>query len=77
VANRQLAILFVPLVGVVFASWYFLPRTVATILGLAVTLALGLHSARTLCTLIPPERLPQGVQKALRFFRLAPSDGQN
>ena len=73
-ANRHLALVFVPLVGAVFVSWYYLPRMAATILGVAVTLALGLYSAKALCTLIPPERLPQGVQKALRWFRLSPSN---
>ncbi len=77
VANRQLALVFVPLVGVVFTSWYFLPRVGAAILGSVVTVALGLYSVRALCTLVPWERLPQGVQKVLRLLRLAPSDPQN
>jgi len=70
--NRQLALLFVPLVGVVFASWYLLTHNVATIFGLVVTLGLGVYSARALCTLIPRERLPQAVQKMLRVVRLSP-----
>lgn len=69
--NRQLALLFVPLVGVVFASWYFLPHNIATILGVIVTLGLGVYSARALCTLIPRERLPHPVQKMLRLLRLS------
>ena len=71
-ANRQLALLFVPLVGAVFVSWYCLPRVAAAILGVVVTLVSGVYSARTLSKLVPWERFPPGVQKTLRFFRLAP-----
>jgi PST family polysaccharide transporter len=72
VANCKLMLLFVPLVGAVFVSWYYLPRIATTILGGVVTLVSGVCSARTLSKLIPWERLPHSVQKTLRFFRLAP-----
>jgi PST family polysaccharide transporter len=73
-ANRQLAVLFLPLVAAVFAGWYFLPNWVAVVLGVVVTLLAGIYSLKTLCTLIPLERLPQSAQRLLRFFRLAPSN---
>ncbi len=73
-ANRQLAVLFLPLVAAVFAGWYLLPPWVAVILGVVVTLLAGIYSLKTLCTLMPLERLPQSAQRLLRFFRLARSN---
>jgi enterobacterial common antigen flippase len=73
VANRQLALLFVPLVAAVFVGWYLLPGTAAVILGAAVTLITSIYSLKKLCTLIPMEKFPGPVQKMLLFFRLAPT----
>lgn len=72
-ANRKLALLFVPLVAGVFASWYLLPRTAAVALSVTITILTGIFSVKILCTLIPLERLPRAVQRILRFFRLTPS----
>ncbi len=74
VANRQLALLFVPLVAVVFAAWYLLPPIPAAILGLAFTVPTGIYSLKTLCKLIPLERLPRSAQKMIRLLRLAPAN---
>ena len=71
-ANRRLLFLFVPLAGVVFVSWYLLPRVAATILGATLTVISGVYSLRTLSKLIPWERLPRSVQKMLRLLRLGP-----
>jgi PST family polysaccharide transporter len=70
-ANRQLAFLFVPLVATVFVSWYFLPRAAVAIAGAAITIGAGVYSLKTLCKLIPLERLPRVVQKLVVLFRLA------
>jgi enterobacterial common antigen flippase len=71
-ANRQLALLFLPVIAAVFISWYFLPRPATMVLGALFTLLTGIYSARTLCRLVPLERFPKPVQKIILFFRLAP-----
>jgi len=72
-ANRQLALMFTPLVAIVFAGWYILPRIPAAILGLAVTIPVAIYSAKTLFKLVPFERLPRLAQKMIRMLRLAPA----
>jgi len=71
-ANRQLALMFAPLVALVFAGGYLLPRIPAAILGLVVTIPVAIYSAKTLFRLIPFERLPRPAQKVIRMLRLAP-----
>jgi uncharacterized membrane protein YfcA len=68
-----LALVFTPLVAIVFAGWYILPRIPAAILGLAVTIPVAIYSARTLFKLIPFERLPRLAQKMIRVLHLAPA----
>ncbi len=72
-ASRQLGLLFLPLVVVVFATGSLLPPLAAAIFGLAVTLPAGFYSIRMLCRLVPLERLPRPAQKLIRLLRLAPS----
>jgi enterobacterial common antigen flippase len=74
--NRQLALLFVPLVAVVFGGWYLPSSAAALMIGVAATLASGIYSLRTLCRLLPLERLPQAAQKIIRLLRLTPSATQ-
>ncbi|HEY3932938.1 MAG TPA: O-antigen translocase [Verrucomicrobiae bacterium] len=71
VANRRLALLFVPLIAAVFTAWYVLPHLVAAVLGAVATVATGIYSLKTLCTLIPLERFPQSARRIIIFFRLA------
>jgi PST family polysaccharide transporter len=73
-ANRQLALLFLPLVAVVFAGWKLLPVVPAAILGLAVTVPAGFYSLKLLCKLVPWERLPGPARKIMRLLRIAPAD---
>lgn len=73
-ANRQLAFLFVPLVAAVFASWYVLPHIAVAMAGTAITIGAGVYSLKTLCKLIPLERLPRVAKKMIVFFRLASPD---
>jgi enterobacterial common antigen flippase len=75
-ANSQLALLFAPLVAVVFASCCLLPPAAALGVGLVATVASGIYSLRTLCRLLPLERLPQAAQKLFRLLRLTPSKSQ-
>jgi enterobacterial common antigen flippase len=69
-ANRRLGVLFVGSVGFVFSAWYLFSHLVAGVLGATVTLLVGLYSLRTLCTLIPLDRLPKVLIKLLRSLRI-------
>jgi PST family polysaccharide transporter len=70
--NRKLALLFTPLVALVFVSWYVLPPAASASLGILVTLAGGFYCLRTLCVLIPLERLPRPVRKLLDLLHITP-----
>jgi PST family polysaccharide transporter len=70
--NRKLALVFIPLLGIVFGSWYLLPRVAAAVLGTALTLPAGYFSMRTLCRWIPLDRLPKATRKIISLLRLAP-----
>ncbi|HLX94890.1 MAG TPA: O-antigen translocase [Verrucomicrobiae bacterium] len=74
-ANRRLGLLFTPLIAVVFASWYFLPRWAAIALGLISAGLAGVYSLKTLCALLPLERFPGFVRKLIVFFRLTSPGG--
>lgn len=76
-ANRQLGLLFAPLIAVVFVSWYFLPRWAAIVLGTMAAVSAGFYSARTLCSLLPLERFPGFVRRFMVIFRLAPPGKSN
>jgi PST family polysaccharide transporter len=69
--NCQLALVFTPLVALVFGAGYLPPLTAAAI-GAAVTLPTAFFSLKTLCRLVPLERLPGKVQKVMKLLRLAP-----
>lgn len=73
-ANRQLALVFLPLVAGIFISQYFLPRPAVMVLGVLLTVLTGIYSVKILCTLVPLERLPKALRKIISFFRLAPPD---
>ncbi len=70
--NRKLALVFMPLIGIVFGSWYLLPPVVAAILGTVLTIPAGYFSLRTLCRWIPLERLPKATRKMISLLGLAP-----
>ncbi|HWY74126.1 MAG TPA: O-antigen translocase [Verrucomicrobiae bacterium] len=74
-ASYQLGLVFLPLVALVFALPYIFPRNPYTAAGIgaAVTIPAGIFSIRTLCTLIPFERLPKPAQKIITLFRLRPA----
>ena len=72
--NWRLGILLVPLTTVVFLSWYFLPHLAAGVLGAVATLLAGIYSLKTVCTLVPLERLPRAARRIIVLFRLAPSN---
>ncbi len=71
--NLRLAATFAPAIASVFISWYLLPHLATAILGVTLTVLMGWHSLKMLCTLVPLERLPRSVRKIILFFRLAPA----
>lgn len=76
-ANRQLAVIFLPAVTLIFVSRYFLPNPVVIALGALMTLVVGIYSLKILCTLVPLERFPGLVRKMILFFKLASLDTNN
>jgi len=73
-ANKQISLLFAPLVAVVFVLWYFLPPLTAISVGGVLAAIASVFSIRILCKLIPPDRLPRAAQKMFRILRLMPSN---
>jgi antigen flippase len=73
-ANLRVAALFGPLVVAVFLSQKFLPPVWAGSLGAAAAVFAGIFSLRTLCTLMPMNKLPRLARKLLVLFRMAPAD---
>jgi O-antigen/teichoic acid export membrane protein len=69
--NQKLALVFMPLVGIVFTSWHLLPPVAAAVLGTALTIPAGYFSMKTLCKLIPLERLPKAPRKIISLLGLA------
>lgn len=71
--NKRLALVFVPVIALVFGSFYALPRAWATGLGALALLVTSAGSLRILVTLIPPESMPVPVRRLLEKGRvLAP-----
>jgi len=71
-ANRRLALVFVPLVALIFIARIYLLPVVAMVLGGLATIGTGLWSVKILCQLVPFERFPAPVRKLIAWFRLAP-----
>jgi enterobacterial common antigen flippase len=76
-ANRQLALIFLPVVTLVFVSRYFMPNPVAIAVGALLTFVVGVYSLKILCTLVPLERFPGPVRKMILIFKLASLDTNN
>ena len=73
-ANRRLALIFLPLVTLVFVARIYLPPIASMVLGGVVTTVTGLYSVKILCQLVPFERFPAFVRKVILFLRLGPSE---
>lgn len=76
-ANRNLTLLFLPLVAVVFIAGELLNPVPAAFLGLAITVPAGYYSLKMLCNLVPLARLPRPARKLMRLLRLAPAGAEN
>jgi enterobacterial common antigen flippase len=70
-ANWRLAGLMAPVVALVFASRYYLPPLPAMLLGAVATVLAGLYSLKTVCGLVPLEKLPRPAQKLLLLLKFA------
>ncbi len=68
-ANRRLGCWLVPLVTAVFVGWYWSPLADA-LLGVAATALTAIYSAKTICTLVPLEKMPAGAVRLLKLLRL-------
>jgi PST family polysaccharide transporter len=76
-AARKLALVFIPLVAAIFAAGCFLSPIQSAIVGLVLLVPAGLYSVKTLCALVPMDRLPGVAQKVIRLLRLEPSSGND
>ena len=72
VANEKVGLLNAVLMAVVFGAWYIPVSGVAVTIGTVATLFAGIYSLRTLCTVLPPGRLPKPAYQLLVFLRVAP-----
>lgn len=66
-ANRKLIIGYLPISGLVFGAFHFLPLWQATGLGLAMTMVVGLYSLRTLAGLLPAQAFPRLIRPLLNI----------
>lgn len=66
-ANRKLIIGYLPISGLVFGAFHFLPLWQATGLGLAITMVVGLYSLRTLAGLLPAQAFPRLIRPLLNI----------
>jgi PST family polysaccharide transporter len=73
-ANRRLITLFVPVVAIIFAGWYVLPRGLMAAIGGTVTILVGIYSLKNICRMVPSSRFPKALRKALVGTKLIPPD---
>jgi len=62
-ANMRLAAIMLPLLGIVFGSWYFLSPIQVAVLGTLIGIPAAYYSLKTLCGLLPSEQLLRPTKK--------------
>ncbi len=72
-ANKRIGLMYGVMIAGVFTGWYFLPRLVVVVGGTLAALGAGVYSLRTLCALVPLERMPRLAQRLIALLRLAPA----
>ena len=72
--NKRVGLLFATLFAVVFGAWYVLPPMFVVALGTVLSLAVGYYSLKTICRLVPLDRLPRLVRSLLRVLKLTPTE---
>lgn len=60
--------LFLSIIAVVFCAPYFLPGTIAAILGVVAFVVTGAYSVRALTTIVPFDELPRPVRRVFSRF---------
>jgi PST family polysaccharide transporter len=75
-ANRQIGLIFLATIGLVFSSFYLLSFWASTAVGALAAVLSGIYSLRTLCRLVSLHRAPPFVQRLLVRCRLAPSGAE-
>lgn len=68
-ANKRIGLFFLPLITLVFGSFYVLPPWMATGVGALAALLSGAWSVNVLANLIPPDRLPTPIRRLLIRLR--------
>ena len=76
-ANRKLGLVFLPLTGIVFSSYYVFPAWLATTVGGILLLATTAYSIRTLLELLPLGSVPPALRRVLEQFRLLNATPRN
>jgi antigen flippase len=72
--NRRIGLFHGVLIAAVFTAWYYLPVWAVYLGGGLLALLAGIHSLKTICTLVPLDRLPRVAQRLIVLFRLNPSN---
>ena len=72
-ANLRTGLLFLPVIGIVFCAFYWLPFWIATAIGTLAALAAGIYSIRRLVRLVALDRVPRFLRQILVALRLTPS----
>jgi len=67
-ANRRTAMVFLPLITLVFCGFYVLPPWPAIGVGLAAAILSGIYSLHILLNLVSPERIPGRVRQMLGWL---------
>jgi PST family polysaccharide transporter len=72
--NIRTARLYLPMIAIVFCACEWLPTWFATILGVAVFVASGAYSLRTICQLLDLAQIPPVVRDVLARIRMIPCE---
>jgi PST family polysaccharide transporter len=72
--NIRTARLYLPMIAIVFCACEWLPTWFATILGVAVFVASGAYSLRTICQLLDLAQIPPVVRDVLARMRMIPCE---
>jgi antigen flippase len=70
--NRQIGVLYAGLIAVTFVAWYFVPAWLLALSGAPVAAFCCFYSLKTLCKLVPFDRLPRFAQRAVSLLGLVP-----
>lgn len=73
--NRKLALIFLPLTGFVFCSFYLLPSWLAVSAGMLATVLTGIYSVRGIVRVLPVDSIPHALRPWLLRLGLGPGAG--